>query len=107
MESVAKLMNFLVSRMEEGVPVNDEQLGRIFIKDYVQVQVAPGMVKVVATAGVESEARFPVEADHAYYLRAHPIPGWVGSRVQLLLVSPEEGKSAVADCADKTGVMGN
>ncbi|EOD29445.1 hypothetical protein EMIHUDRAFT_468553 [Emiliania huxleyi CCMP1516] len=25
-ESVAKLMNFLVSRMEEGVPVNDEQL---------------------------------------------------------------------------------
>ena len=26
MESVAKLMNFLVSRMEEGVPVNDEQL---------------------------------------------------------------------------------
>lgn len=90
---------------EFDVSVNDEPLGGIFIKDYVQAQVAPGMVTVVATAGVDSEARFPVEADHAYYLRALPIAGWVGSRPQLVLVSSEEGRSAVADCADKTGVM--
>ena len=87
------------------VLIDDQLIGSLYIKDYIHKRVAPGRVKVVAKAEADSEAYFPVEANHTYFLRAKMKAGWWSARVQLKIIEPEEGKEAIVGLGDKTGVM--
>jgi hypothetical protein len=87
-----------------GIWINEEKIGRIYIRDYVHTLVPPGEVQVVATAEARSWVKFPAEAGRAYYLKAVPKAGWFSPRVQLQLVAPELGQRAIEGCGDKTGL---
>lgn len=93
------LMGFAVSF---GIEINGEDVGSIRSHDYVHRLVPPGPAEVVARAERDCKASFPVEADKAYYLEAIPKPGWWYARVQLELMDPETGMTAVLECEDQT-----
>jgi hypothetical protein len=85
-----------------GVSINGEQVGQLSVREYVHALVPPGLANVVATAEVNSQAVFPVEANRAYYLLAKPMPGVATPRVQLTVVAPAKAKPVLAKYEDKT-----
>ena len=85
-----------------GVWVNDEKMGDIRSNDYVHCSVPPGRVLVKVTSEAPCEARFPVEANRRYYVRAKAKAGWWYARVQLEMLEPEEGEEYRQDCEDQT-----
>jgi|GEM_PF-3064630 len=85
-----------------GVHVNGEKVGTIRSNDYVRALVDPGEVHVLVTAEADCEARFPVEADRTYFVRAIAKIGWWSPRVQLELLEPGEGLETREDCENQT-----
>jgi hypothetical protein len=85
-----------------GIHVNGEDIGGIRANDFVCKRVEPGTVHVRASTEADCEATFPVLAGQAYYLRASPKMGWWVARVQLSVMDPNEGRTAVEKCDDQT-----
>jgi len=82
--------------------IDDLHVGELRPNDFVHHEVEPGAVEMFAGSEARSYARFPVEANRAYYLRAVPKMGWWFARVQLEVLDPTEGRAWTAECDDKT-----
>lgn len=81
------------------VALDSKTLGRTGAKTYLHAEISPGTHKLVSKAENEEVLEFEAMAGKLYFARQEVRLGIFGSRSKLYIVSGEEGRRGVLECA--------